>query len=328
MTLVLRRPMKIANVTNDIIQAKSDKMIKIAIVNYPDSLQSAVFGLAEMFNLANRNGPTEPFQCDIVTETTFHGSYQIVILPPNLGSDYTQHASPSLKAWLIDQKEQGAILCAACAGCFILGQSIDLTNRRVTTHWALADKFCAAFPKTNLDIDKILINDGDLITAGGLMAWVDLGLELIAQFSSPTLMRTVGKTMVVDTARREQRFYKRFSPQRDHGDQTILNLQTHLESHYHLPITVSDMADFCGLEARSFLRRFTKCCQLTPKLYQQHLRIQKACDLLEGTPQTIDQISYHVGYEDISAFRRTFVKLMGLTPRDFRNRFGEASFVA
>ncbi len=326
MMLVLPRSAKIANVTNDIIQAKCDKMIKIAIVSYPDSLQSAVFGLAEMFQLANRNDPPAPFQCDIVTEDVPSRAYNIVILPPNLGSEYTEQASDSLNTWLCDQKQQGAILCAACAGCFILGQSIDLTGRRVTTHWALADKFRTAFPKTELDSDKILINDGDLITAGGLMAWVDLGLELIAQFSSPTIMRKVGKTMVVDTARREQRFYKRFSPRRDHGDQAILNLQNHLEEHYHQPMTVSKMADFCGLEPRSFLRHFTKCCQLTPKLYQQQLRIQKACDLLEGTPQTIDQISYHVGYEDISAFRRTFVKVMGLTPRDFRNRFGEANF--
>lgn len=303
-------------------------MYKIALLNYPDSLQSAVFGLAEMFTLANRNGKSDIFDCDLVTETAPSTPYTVVIIPPTLGSDYTSTPSPALQEWVRHQKESGAILCAACAGCFILGESLCLDGRRVTTHWALADKFTHRFPKAVLDIDKILINDGDLITAGGLMAWVDLGLELIAQFTSPALMREVGKTLVVDTARREQKFYKRFTPRRDHGDPIILKLQNHLERQISQPFNVQEMADFCALEQRTFLRRFARSCQLTPKLYQQQLRIQKACDLLEATNQTIEQISYTVGYEDISAFRRGFIKLMGLTPRDFRTRFGETAVLS
>ena len=42
---------------------------------------------------------------------------------------------------------------------------------------------------------------------------------------------------------------------------------------------------------------------------------------MEFTPETIDTIAYKVGYEDTSAFRKVFFKLIGLTPREYRKRF-------
>jgi len=294
----------------------------IAILNYPDSLQSAVFGLTEMFALANRAQGTELFQVDILKEDLPEITYSVVIIPPNINSAFTDNPPVPLTDWIKSQKSKGAVLCAACAGCFILAQCGLLDNREATTHWALSKRFERSFPKAKLDSDKILINEGDLITAGGLMAWIDLGLELIAQYASPSLMREVGKTLVIDTGPREQRFYKSFRPVRDHGDLVILKLQDHLQSHYQDNMSLAQMAKFCTLGDRTFLRRFKAACQMTPVQYLQKLRIQKACNFLENTRKSVEEISYQVGYDDITAFRRTFIKITGLTPREFRNRFG------
>lgn len=56
----------------------------------------------------------------------------------------------------------------------------------------------------------------------------------------------------------------------------------------------------------------------------QRMRVQKACELLESSNETIDVISFKVGYEDTGAFRKIFVKITGLTPKSFRNRFASA----
>ncbi|MDF5452078.1 helix-turn-helix domain-containing protein, partial [Vibrio parahaemolyticus] len=45
------------------------------------------------------------------------------------------------------------------------------------------------------------------------------------------------------------------------------------------------------------------------------------CDLLESTTLTFDAISFRVGYQDVSAFRKIFNRIVGLTPKSFRSRF-------
>jgi transcriptional regulator GlxA family with amidase domain len=88
------------------------------------------------------------------------------------------------------------------------------------------------------------------------------------------------------------------------------------------------MAALAGLEERTFLRRFHKATGLKPTEYYQHIRISKARTLLELTTRTVDQIAWAVGYEDPGAFRKVFQKLMGLSPRDYRRRFGAGQAAA
>lgn len=317
-----------AKVIIDILNAKSDKvahMHKIALLNYPQSLQSAIFGLQEMFMLANRFAEEDLFTVEILQETDLPPDphFFAIIVPPSLSGGYYKSPSPDVTHWLQTAHQNTTVLCSACAGAFILAASGLLAGRQVTTHWGLSDDLKQTYPDIHLDSDKILINAGDIITAGGIMSWVDLGLELVAQVAGPLLMRQVGKTLVVDTAPREQRFYRSFQPNRKHADTAILAVQNHLQTHFDTNLTITEMANMAGLGERTFLRRFTKACNHTPTQYVQRLRIQKACDLLESTVQSVETIAYHIGYEDISAFRKVFFKIIGLTPRDFRNRFGE-----
>jgi YesN/AraC family two-component response regulator len=55
--------------------------------------------------------------------------------------------------------------------------------------------------------------------------------------------------------------------------------------------------------------------------YLQRLRIQKVCELLESTKKTFEVIAYDVGYGNVSACRKSVVKIIGLTPNEFRRRF-------
>ncbi|MEH6449441.1 MAG: helix-turn-helix domain-containing protein [Oleispira sp.] len=80
-----------------------------------------------------------------------------------------------------------------------------------------------------------------------------------------------------------------------------LLIQTHLHAKYHIGPSAAQLA-----KANEYLQR---------------LRIQKACELLESTKKTFEVIAYDVGYEDVSACRKSFVKIIGLTPKEFRRRF-------
>jgi transcriptional regulator GlxA family with amidase domain len=55
--------------------------------------------------------------------------------------------------------------------------------------------------------------------------------------------------------------------------------------------------------------------------YQQGLRIERACRLLEGTNLSVKQIVSEVGAGDVSHFIRDFSKVQGLSPRRYRLNF-------
>lgn len=87
-------------------------------------------------------------------------------------------------------------------------------------------------------------------------------------------------------------------------------------------VTTGAMAQMAGLEERTFQRRFGAATGLKPIEYCQHLRIGKARGLLEAGNDPVDQIAWEVGYEDPAAFRKLFVRVTGLSPGDYRRRFG------
>ncbi|MBL4796114.1 MAG: helix-turn-helix domain-containing protein [Oleispira sp.] len=302
--------------------------MKLQIINYPGAMQTATLGLYEMFLLANRFAEEHAlearFDVEIIEVTelaTAKRKNHIVILPPNIVDEYFLSPEAVLNQWIVKQHKQGAVICAVCAGTFILAETGLLNNRPATTHWGLSDQLQTLFTEVKVNSEKIIINDGDLITAGGLMSWMDLGLELVAQFLTPAVMRQLGKFLIIDTAPREQRYYQSFNPRFDHGDDVIHKIQTHMQAKFHTRLTVASLAKKSHLSERTFARHFIQATGFKANEYLQRLRIQKACELLESTKKTFEVIAYDVGYEDVSACRKSFVKIIGLTPKEFRRRF-------
>ena len=304
------------------------KNIQVIIIDYPNALQSAVFGLKELFLLANRiiiqNQLEIHFMIDIVQpEQGFSelSPSNIVILPPNLDGDYYNSPRLELIQYLNDMHQMGAILCSACAGAFILAHTGLIDNRTVTTHWQLENKFNEQYPQVTLKIESLLLNDCDIISAGGLMSWIDLGLEIVAQFATPHIMRMLGKYLIVDTGKREQRYYASFTPKFNHGNKAILRVQHYIQTNYHQALNISVLADLAYMGERTFLRQFTNSTSLKPGQYIQRVRMQKACNMLESTSHTLEQIALTIGYGDVNSFRKIFIKVMGLSPKNFRAKF-------
>lgn len=307
-------------------------LVRIGIVHYPGAMLSAVQGLAEQFYLANKlaqeNGLVETFKihmCDSL-QLPHEGADQlealhVIILPPCLHDDYYLAPQPALIDWIRQQHQNGAIVCSVCAGAFVLAETGLLDGRTATSHWVLADALAEQYPAVTVDSSRMLINDGDIITSGGLMSWIDLGLELVAQFTSAQLMRQLGRYLLVDTGSREQRYYQSFNARLDHGDDAIVRVQHQLQREFSQPVMVRELAGTVNLTERTFLRRFVSATGLKPTQYLQRLRIQKACELIESSSLPFERVAVEVGYEDVSAFRKTFIKITGQTPREFKNRF-------
>lgn len=250
------------------------------------------------------------------------GEPEVLIVPGRLSGPVTPEEAAPYARWLLNRHAHGATLVSNCGGAFLLASTGLLAGRRVTTHWAFADAFRARFPDVMVDPDKMVIEDGDIITAGGLMAWTDLGMRLVDRLLGPTVMMETGKFLLIDPAGREQRHYSKFAPTLTHGDEAILKVQHWLQAKGARDVGVREMAAEAHLEERTFLRRFRAATGLKPTEYAQKLRVGKARELLEFTNRPVDQIAWSVGYEDAGAFRKVFNRVTGLPPGDYRRRFG------
>jgi len=146
----------------------------------------------------------------------------------------------------------------------------------------------------------MVIDYGDVVTAGGVLAWADLGLRLTERFLGPTVMSETARFMLVDPAGHEQRLYSAFTPNMKHGDEEILKAQCWLSTHRERPVSVAYLALQSGLEPRTFLRSFRQATGMKPSEYQKRLQISRAREMLEFSRTGVDEIASRVGGITIS----------------------------
>ncbi len=315
--------------------------IEIGLVLYPEAQLAAVLGLTDLLGVASRlaaahqkldshplrvshwqrkasgSKPMRVFDSDPGAS----GALSALIAPPTLSAPISAEAAAPWADWLKRHHANGVMLGSVCAGAFLLGEAGLLDNRKVTTHWAYADLFQTRFPNAYLDIDRLIIDDGDIVTAGGAMAWTDLGLRLIDRFLGPHVMIETARMLLIDPAGREQCYYSAFSPRLTHGDAAVLKVQHWLQATQAKDITLPTLAAHAQLEERTFLRRFQKATGMTTTEYCQRLRVGQARELLQFGVLSIEQIAWDVGYSDPGAFRKVFTRIVGLSPSEYRRRF-------
>jgi transcriptional regulator GlxA family with amidase domain len=91
---------------------------------------------------------------------------------------------------------------------------------------------------------------------------------------------------------------------------------------YKVGAPVAAMISYSGLPERSLMRRFAKATGMSPLDYIHALRLEEAKQLLESSDLAVEAIANEVGYEDTSFFGRLFRRKAGITPLQYRQRFG------
>ena len=323
--------------------AERAAVAEIGVLIYPGAQMAAVHGLTDLFAVANRiagehqaaqlpllrvshwqvEGDQPPARVyDSLPGTESH--LLAVLIPPSIGGFSASHMPAALAPWLREQHARGATLGGVCVGSLMLAESGLLDGRSATTHWTSTKAFAERYPKIRLKADTPIVDDGDLITTAGLMAWSELGLRLVDRLLGPGIATATARFLVVEHSDSASECGSNFAPILSHGDAAILKVQHWLQGTGATDVSLTAMAERAGLEERTFLRRFRAATGLKPTEYCQHLRVGKAREMLEFTNGTIDHIAWTVGYQDPGAFRAIFKKITGLAPSEYRGRFGLA----
>ncbi len=223
---------------------------EIGILLYPGAQLAAIHGLTDLFAVASRvarerGGAGAPMvrvshwqpgkvgeavERVFATHPDLPGRPCVIIVPPSLGDPPDRAMAARLARWLTDRHVGGSVLCSVCAGAFLLAETGLLDGRAATTHWGHAKTLAQRYPRIHVDADKLIVEDGDVITAGGLMAWIDLGLKLTDRLLGSSIMLETARFLLVDPPGREQRYYSNFSPRLRHGDEAVLKVQHWLQA--------------------------------------------------------------------------------------------------
>lgn len=92
-----------------------------------------------------------------------------------------------------------------------------------------------------------------------------------------------------------------------------------IEQNFQNPITIEEIAKFCGLNRSYFGKIFHESMGKSPQDFLISYRMTKAAELLKLTSLSIADVGNAVGYENQLHFSRAFKHVYGISPRQWRN---------
>lgn len=251
------------------------------------------------------------------------GQADLILVPALSGNlEKALEANRPLASWIVGQHQRGAEVASLCLGAFLLASTGLMSGKPCSTHWLFANQFRAMFPDVLLMEDRVITEQNGLYSSGGANAYWNLLLHLVEKYTDRATAVLAAKFFVLDMGRTSQSPFSIFKGQKMHGDPDVLLAQDYLESHFSEKIMVDALADRFNIGRRTFERRFKKATHNSPVEYLQRVRVEAAKKQLETGRKTVNEVMYEVGYTDDKAFRSVFGKVTGMSPTEYRGRYG------
>ena len=224
-------------------------------------------------------------------------------------------------ALLRELQLRGVKIAATCSGTLLLAETGLLDGRRATCSWWLAAAFRTEYPRVQLEADAMVVEDGDILTAGGASSIQPLLLKLVGRAGGEELAQQTARMLLIDAERQSQAPYVSEAMIQKPRNSLSEKAEKFLMHQLHGEISVSQLAEYCGTSERSLLRHFRSHLGVTPQAHIQHLRVERAKALLESTHLSFDEIVERCGYSDSASFRKLFKRATAITPGDYRQRY-------
>lgn len=220
---------------------------------------------------------------------------------------------------------RGARLMGFCSGAFTLAEAGVLDGRRATAHWQWADDFRARFPAVRLESDVLFVDDGDILTAAGSAAALDLGLHVVRRDHGAEVANSVSRRLVFAAHRDggQRQFVERPVP--EVRDASLGPLLDWAGERLDEPLTVPGLAARAGVSAATLHRRFRAELGTTPLAWLTGERVAYACRLIESGEARLDVVARRSGLGTAANLRARVHRETGLSPSAYRRRFAPES---
>lgn len=320
-------------------------MKKILIIVPDGGMLFEAAGIADILMQANRlhpEGLAHPCYRIIIATTqphqVIHGQsglnlladYRLPELDPRepldtiiiTGRGMNEQESTAVVDWLHLAAPHARRIASICGGAMLLAQTGLLDGRRATTHWRLLETLQTQYPAIHVEGGPLYIQDGPILTSGGVSSGFDLTLALVEDDYGFTLAREVAQDMVMYLRRPGgQLQFSRYNLQQPGTSGPISDLQTWILENLTADLCVENLAQKAAMSPRNFTRVFTRETGASPARYVTEARLAAARQLLEQTSYPLERIAEQSGFGSSINLRRVFEKQLHLTPGEYRQRF-------
>ncbi|MES9559584.1 GlxA family transcriptional regulator [Streptomyces sp. NPDC088190] len=248
------------------------------------------------------------------------GTADTVVIPPIDPSCVTRDLPPAVAAALASVRP-GTRMVSICTGAFVLAAAGLLDGRRATTHWDLSGCLREWFPLVQLDPKVLFVDDGDVLTAAGAAAGVDVCLHIVRTDHGSAVANQVARHCVVPPWREggQAQFIAQPVPEPS-AQSTSATRQWALER-LDEPLALADLATHARMSRRTFARRFQNETGISPGRWLTQQRIARARHLLETTDLPVDEIATQAGFGTDTSLRQHLHAAIGVPPLTYRRTF-------
>jgi len=231
---------------------------------------------------------------------------------------------PVLIDWIARNAPRARRVCSVCTGTFVLAQAGLLEGKRVVTHWQAAEALRQQFPTLQVQADAMFVRDDPVWSSAGVSAGIDLALALVQDDCGRNVAMSVARQLVVYMKRPGgQTQFSELLQAQAKGGEPFAELHDWLSSHLHdETLSVESLARRACMSARNFARVYKTKTGRTPAKAIELFRLETARKLLEDTDERIEAIARRTGFGDEDRMRNTFQRHLNVSPRDYRERFG------
>ena len=232
-------------------------------------------------------------------------------------------ADPEVVNYIRRAAAEAERVASICTGALVLAKTGLLDGRHVATHWNWCDRLGDDHPEIVVERDPIFVRSGKIWTSAGVTAGIDLALAMIEEDHGAELALRTARELVVYLRRPggQAQFSAELKAQTT-PDPVIRRVQERIVADPSADLRIETLAAFAAMSPRNFSRVFLAETGVTPAAFVMEARLAKACRLLEATSLPIEDVAFRSGFGTDDAMRRVLLRQKGVTPKDYRKRFG------
>lgn len=317
----------------------SGPAVRVAILLGPHSSAALALLLRGAFERANRLLAAPLYAADFVSsratgETSLQGvtipvrrmrgHCDYLVVPPYDGLDPTWQPLAEDVALIEAQHRSGGIVASACLGALTVAAAGILDRHEATTHWDWATEARIRYPQVRWNLRRILCDQGQVITAGGYLAAIDLALHIVTATASRPTAHALGRLMLADSSRQYQSIYAQQLVEPAARPGALGGMALWIERRLKAAPSAAQMARHCGMSLRSFHRKFHATFGVTPRKFVQLKRVESVRRLLADRTRSTEDILEQVGVSDRTSFRRVFQRELGYSLSEYRRLLSAA----
>ncbi|AZM55674.1 AraC family transcriptional regulator [Streptomyces sp. WAC 01529] len=250
-----------------------------------------------------------------------------VVIPPTerLCGGTEEGLLPEPLAAALARVRPGTRWVSFCTASYVLAAAGLLDGRPATTHWKEADHFRRTFPRVAVDEDVLFVDDGDILTAAGVGAGVDLCLHLLRRDHGSAVAHRVARFCVVPPWREggQAQYIERPVPEPTLA--TTAATRAWALERLQEPLSLGELAAHARMSLRTFTRRFQEEVGMPPGRWLTAQRIELARQLLESSDLPVDVVAHRAGFGTGNSLRQHMRAVLGVSPAAYRKTFTAAT---